>query len=467
MLIKLFPSLENNKLITLLNKFLYSYYYVAFMALLTCLTSLFGFEIYTYYLYVLFGGLLPCLFCKDMTPVFAPLGMAYSSVSLISNNSVKGKSLFGGRWYHLYILLALIVLVIGARFIFELVTNKEKRHYKPYLLIGYVVFGLSCMTAGLGSPYYNMKEFTFGLVELLALSGCYFLLIYLIDWKNLRKDYFAWLMMLYGLCLVVEVFTLKIINQGGAIRTGWGVNNNVAGQLCLCLGGPIYLAIKNKWAPIYLAIEGFMILAIGFTNSRDGALMGVIICLGSLVIYFIKTNKRKRIEMIALGALASVLFVVFAFIFTDTFVLLFPKLSGYQGDPVSLHGRNKIWQNAYENFIANPAFGLGWYQCKMGRSDYFSYGFIPGRYHNTFFQVLGSLGIFGLVAFAIHRYQTIKMTFKNPSLEKTFIFICILGLLLTSLFDCHFFNLGPGLNYCILLAMIEGENIRRKEETTE
>ena len=70
------------------------------------------------------------------------------------------------------------------------------------------------------------------------------------------------------------------------------------------------------------------------------------------------------------------------------------------------------------------------------------------------------MGTLGLLAYNYHRYQTFRMTFTKPMLEKTFLFLSILGLLLTSLLDCHLFNLGPALNYGILLAAIEGINLK-------
>lgn len=85
---------------------------------------------------------------------------------------------------------------------------------------------------------------------------------------------------------------------------------------------------------------------------------------------------------------------------------------------------------------------------------------MPPRYHNTFFQLIGAMGTFGLLAYLYHRYQTIRMTFTKPTLEKTYLFLFILGLLLASLLDCHLFNLGPGLNYCVVLSAIEGINIK-------
>ena len=456
MLTKLFPSLANNKIVVLLNKFLYSYYYLAFIALLTALSCLFGLEMVTYYIYVLCGGILPCLFSKDMTPIFAPLGMAYSSVSLRTKDSTAHKTLFGAQMYHLYILLALIVIFVGGRLIFDLVSNKERRCYRPRLTIGYIIFGLALMIGGINTSYYSLRDFTFGLVEFLALAGSYFILIYIIDWKNIKKDYYAYLVLFYGLALVIEVFAIRFMNGGAPVRTGWGINNNIAGQLCICLAGPMYLAIKKKWAPIYLISEGFILLAVGLTNSRDGSLMGTLLCIASLIIFYVKADNKKRLQSGIIGSLAITLFLAFTFIYMDTFKVAFAGMFNRREGALSLNGRQIIWENAYSQFISNPSLGVGWYQCTFGRSDYFSYSFVPGRYHNTFFQLIATMGLFGLFAYAFHRYQTMKMVFKKPTLEKIFVFISILGLLLTSLFDCHFFNLGPGLNYCIALAFLEG-----------
>lgn len=464
MLITLFPSLKNNRLIKAINWFFYSYYYVGLIALLTALCSIFSFEMYAFYTYVICGCIIPCLFCKDMTPLLAPLSMAYSSVSLKANNSTEGISLFGDRWYHLYIILGLIFTFVIIRLIFNLITDKNKRHYKHYLLIGYLTFGVTLMTAGINTPYYNYREFTFGLVEFLSLFGSYFLLMYLIDWKDMKKGYFAWLMMLYGLAICIEVIVTEIIDHGTWIKLGWGIDNNVAGQLCMCLAAPIYLAFIKKPTPVFFVIESLILLCIGFTNSRNGVVMGLLLGISLLIVFIIKSTKWKRISAIITVTLCIGTFLGFFFGFYNVSELVFSKLLNTFDNKQSLltlSGRIDIWKGGWQNFLSNRSFGTGWYQCPIkGKGPYFNYGFIPPRYHNTLFQLLGALGTFGLVTYIYHRYQTIRMTFYKPSLEKTFIFISILGLLLTSLFDCHLFNLGPGLNYCIALASIEGINIR-------
>ena len=58
-------------------------------------------------------------------------------------------------------------------------------------------------------------------------------------------------------------------------------------------------------------------------------------------------------------------------------------------------------------------------------------------------------------AYIYHRFETLKLFFKNFSLEKLIMGLCIGGLLSTSLLDCHFFNLGPGFLYSALLLLME------------
>ena len=45
---------------------------------------------------------------------------------------------------------------------------------------------------------------------------------------------------------MIEVFVILIINRGHEVRAGWGINNNIASQICICIAGPMYLAIKKK-----------------------------------------------------------------------------------------------------------------------------------------------------------------------------------------------------------------------------
>jgi O-antigen ligase len=82
----------------------------------------------------------------------------------------------------------------------------------------------------------------------------------------------------------------------------------------------------------------------------------------------------------------------------------------------------------------------------------------PYLYHNTPVQLLGSLGIVGTLSYAYHRFLTLRLVFKKPSAGKTFLGICILGLLLFSLTDVLFFKTYPTIIYSLMLLFMDRSN---------
>ncbi len=129
-------------------------------------------------------------------------------------------------------------------------------------------------------------------------------------------------------------------------------------------------------------------------------------------------------------------------------------------DPSS---RDTIYKEGLALFAQAPVFGSsfhspGFIPWDWATVESFS-GFFPARWHNTVIQLLASCGIVGIGAYLFHRIQTVRLLFKIPSKETVFI-ACSLGtLLICSMFDCHFFNIGPTLFYSAALAF--GENCRQ------
>ena len=89
---------------------------------------------------------------------------------------------------------------------------------------------------------------------------------------------------------------------------------------------------------------------------------------------------------------------------------------------------------------------------------------IPPRWHNTFIQLGASCGLVGLLAYGFHRYQTVKLFLKKRTFFNLFIAIALIALVLMSMLDCHFFNIGPVLFYSMALAVAENAE---KEKQTE
>lgn len=476
MLLTLFPSLKENGIISLINRFLNSVYYILFIGIGTLLCNLFGLEIPWYYAIVCFALLLPSLISEDLVTVIAPLAMTYSSVSM-KNNSIKyNTSLFkGSNLVHFIILVSLIAVFFISRLVFDLINNKERR-VKPALLWGYVILFFAYLFGGLLSPYYNIETIRYSLVNFFCISLVYFVLLFTINWRKISNQYYFWIMLVYGLVISIQVFYMFIISKSGSdaftswdghMYTGWGMKNNIAGQITLCVTAPIYLAIKNKkLAFCFLTIPFIMIVAILLTNSRGGTFISLLLLIAAFIIYFIKSNKNQKIQGLVIICSCVIGFLVYFLIKKDA-VLMYCKhifdgnLFSDNIDAVST-GRITTWLHGLEDFSENELFGVGFYQCHDYQFVNFQSGFVPPRYHNIYIQFLASMGVFGLFAFFLHRYQSLKITFKDLTLEKLLIYFTVLGLILTSCFDNHFFNFGPGLNYCIALAFIEGQNIKNK-----
>ena len=135
-------------------------------------------------------------------------------------------------------------------------------------------------------------------------------------------------------------------------------------------------------------------------------------------------------------------------------------------DGISSNGRSIIYTDAIKSFIRSPIFGEGFYSYNkyLWTEVEETISFIPCRYHGTWFQQLASCGIFGLIAYCFHRYQTIKLfNKKQNNLEIIIMKIILTSFLLMCLLDCHFHNLGPGLIYSGILLFIEKVYANKKE----
>ena len=162
MLCELIPKLTNNKIVSLVNKFLYSKLYIVLIGVLTLLCTIFSFEIPLFYIVVTLGAIIPFFLCDDYLPVIAPLSMIYVSISWKANNVSLGTSLFGGsKVVHLYILLSLIVLFIFPKVIYDVIRKKERR-VKPSLWLGYIILIPCYVLGGIFSGFYDGKTALFG-----------------------------------------------------------------------------------------------------------------------------------------------------------------------------------------------------------------------------------------------------------------------------------------------------------------
>ena len=462
-----FSDLRRSPLINRINRFLESPAYILAAALLSLLSSMFSLELPVYTLYIMVVVYV-CLFGDDLLPVMPLVVLCYIAPSASNNPGRNGDSIFDARhggWYLLTLVgfmaagLVYFLLRDGRKYLKLLFTNRRK------LIWGMLLLWAAYMLSGIGSPAYPAfikKNVFFGFLQGVSVTVPYFLFTGLVDWKKARKDYFGWVGVGAGLVLLGQflwIYITKPVIQNGVIDrnliyTGWGMYNNMGGLLAMMIPFPFYLGMTHKkgW---FGAVAGTLFLGgVFLSNSRTSMLAGAAvygICV--LILFFTTTNKKRTLVAAAVVAVVGIAGVV---VLHEKIFQLFEDIlsRGF-----SLNHRDEFYIAGVNQFVKYPVFGGSFYPIDYVPWDWSEVAsfskFFPPRWHNTLIQLLACTGTVGLVAYLIHRLQTVRLMIQERSAESRYITLSILVLIFCSLFDCHFFNIGPVLFYSMALAFAE------------
>lgn len=457
---------ENSKFINIFNKVIDSKLFMFFIVLLGLLSNLFGIELIVYTIYALIVCLVS-LFGKNFIANLPMAVIGYMTFSKENNpRGPDNTSIFFEKDVQIYFICICVFIGIFAlsRMIHDLIYYKERRKF-PKLGLGFIILGFSFIHGGAYTEEYEFRTSLFGLLEIIALSFSYFIFYYTSDFKKINKEYWAELFTMVSMMMVIEmgyvlieggVFDLSIPLERKKLWTGWGHHNNMGGIILMCMPAPFYLSLVKKNGWIYCILGNFATLSCALSMSRNALLFGFIIYLVMFILVVKYSKGKERVNNLLVYLSCFTITAVCITIFNDTvYNLLYETISrGFKSS-----GRIELYRKAIEEFKSSPLFGKGFYNNEIGQwGEYNPDSFLPGRYHNTIFQLLASTGLLGIFAYIYHRYETIKLVFNKFNLSKLFIFISILSFLASSLFDCFFFNFGPGLLYSALLLLLEKDN---------
>ena len=242
---------------------------------------------------------------------------------------------------------------------------------------------------------------------------------------------------------------------------GWGMQNNIGAMLAWMVPFPLFLACKSKHPSIFLILALILSASVCLTGSRT-SMLGVVLTF--LVPYWIVFSKCENKREYRIASIVFVLLgVIFVVVFWDQILGIFAGVpaifnpdseTGYNDS-----GRFKIYKAGIELFKKNPIFGYSFFSSSFVPYDHatvqtFS-DFFPPRWHNTTIQILTCCGTLGMVTYLYHRFETVRLFFKNGNLLKTFVGISLLAVVMMSWLDCHFFNIGPTMFYSMALAFAE------------
>lgn len=448
-------------------EFLYKPAYFFLCAALTVFANICGAELFTYTCFVLIVLYL-CLMGRDLLPILPLAVCSYIAPSRENNPGLSGESVFAFNKGGLYMIILASLMIIAL--IVRLVKDKELGRLafwkcKRTLLPGLVAVAIAYLLSGIGSNQIKLvagQNLLFAFIQAASILVLYFLLTGLVKWDQAPKNYLAWTGMCIGFVLIIELAFIYLkydVVQAGIIErrtiySGWGHYNNMGALLAMMIPFPFLLTGKGKHSGIFY-ISGLLFLGgVIFTCSRGAILCGVTTYLVSYIISLIHTRQSRSNIIVHIATV--VVFALFLALFWKHLPKLFQIILEFGFHPAE---RDISWDAGLKQFISNPVFGGTFYPNGYSpytwatSADFVS--FFPPRWHNTIIQILASCGSVGILAYLYHRFQTLQLFFRRFSREKLFVLISMLTLLVTSLVDCHFFNVGPVLFYSMMLAFTE------------
>lgn len=242
---------------------------------------------------------------------------------------------------------------------------------------------------------------------------------------DIRKK-FALIMTLTGLFCVYMIVNYYIANweifvkSGSTLAFQW--RNNVSTILMITF--PFGFFLSTKKYPFIIA--GFLqYIGIMLAGSRGGTLFGTIEMGICLLVFLLadKANRKKNLVVIGILGVAALALV------QPVIKFLLPVIKRFATDNSIRLG---LFSRAIEDFKSNPLFGRG--LGYMGNTDVHDPAkFALCWYHSAPFQVIGSFGIVGILAFSYQLYERIRVLFKKITVFNLTLFVSYAGLFMMSL----------------------------------
>ena len=450
-----------------INNFLDSAWFVALVCVLILASNIFGAELIVYPLLMLFGIVIAAV-GRDFLPMAPIAACCYMAPSLQNNPGKNPDSVLypenGGIVMAAF--LAVFVVTVVIRLIFD--RNLGGKHFsrcKRKLLPGMVILGAGYMLAGAFSGRYfenGINNMAFAALQFLSVTAMYWFFTGAIKWDRVRIDYFLWIGLGIGLLVCGEIMAVLVQNgaitdfqiQPKLIYSGWGNANNMGCMVAMMVPCAIGLARRTGRVTPFCLLGILMVLCACLTCSRT-SIGGAVGIYGLSVLVSLKDRscRKKFLLFHGIAALALVGVVIACY---QQIMVLFADLVERGLNP---RLREITYPEGIRTFLKNPVFGEGFYPSSKNIYEWSDQerlkAILPARWHNTVIQLLASCGGFGLLCYSFHRLQTIKLFWQKRKTPVIYIGLTLMAMLIMSLLDCHFFNIGPTLVYSIGLAFAE------------
>lgn len=429
--------------------------------------------------YVAIVGILILTLCEDLTPfitllVFLNVIISYQH----SPSEASGNSDYFFQTAVAAQVICVLVLIVSAGVIRLLRTVHQRRFRPTPIFYGLCALSLAFILNGIFSKNYTPMNLVYGLFQTVIYLGVFALLKDNIKVNGKTFGNIAVAFLALSVVLVAELFIAYFSTEGiyvngelyrGRLSFGWGVYNTMGMLLLLCVPSVVYLASVYKRGWLLTLYSVLLVLCCILSMSRQ-AMLGVAVIYPLCLIYLIKRTKQKLINWLIIGAACIGTIAIVAIrwhSFTNAFSQIFSNI--IVDGQLNGSGRMKLYGTAINEFFRAPLFGTGFYSGGLDGMLYNASGMdiIPLFYHNTILQMAASCGVIGLAAYIVHRCQTVFSFFKNITVERSYIAVSILALLVLSLLDVHMFDILPTLLYSSFVAVLVASEKDKKKTKLE
>ncbi len=340
-------------------------------------------------------------------------------------------------------LFGIVYFIVKNRLVFKLNLRKTR------LLVPLLMLSAAFLLGGAFSETHSLRGFVFGATQVLI-----YLVLFMLFYLGLSEDeraedtvdYLVYIALVVAYTLMAQMLHLFIfgdaISGGGInkdnIHLGWATANPLGAIFVSLIPLLFYGAIKKKNGWLYLVTATLAWIFGVLTCSRNALLFGTLVYIACLVLACFKGGERRK-RFIGLVSLGAVLCLVLAVFLREELGRIFQSFAEFGFDN---NGRFKLWAQAWSLFCDNPLFGSGFFSI-IDPDVYIAVEAMPTMAHNTIFELLASMGIFGLLAYAYYRFEILKMAFIRPSLQKSLLTLAVFTVALQSLLDGFIFFYYP------------------------
>ena len=409
-------------------------------------------------------GVLILVLCDDLSPLISVF--LFMNV-MISKQHSPSYTTGGSQYYFQTAVLAQIIVLICAVVagaVYRITKTFVKKKFKPTpTFYGLCALAAALILNGIFSENYKPLDIMYG-----AFMAFFFLGIFVLMKDNVKPgkelyERIAFAFIALSAVLLIELAvtyatTENLISDGNINRNlimfGWGIYNTYGMLMTMCIPAALFLAARYKHGYLFTAYSIILLAAAVLCMSRQSMLASPVIFLICVIILLVKGKYRLQ-NLIICGVAIAVAAVLTGVFHTKVEKFLAGIFSNIKvGGELDGSSRASLWSTAFLNFLSAPVFGSGFYVDLPQALPMVGLDIIPPMYHNTFMQLLGACGIAGLLAYVVHRIQTVISFLKNITLERTYIAITILALLIISIVDNHMFYLFPTIVYSSLLSVL-------------